>query len=348
MAELLTTGRSAGGRRLVAGACAALLAVLIGAAAGTATAEELRLAHFMSPRHPMQGAVFEPLAKDVEAATGGALTIRIYPAGALGKGPKQQYKRAVDGVADITFGLHGYTSSQFPRTLLIEIPGLAETPEQATAMLWAAFDDYLEVEYGQTKVLGLWTNSPSVIITRRKPIRRLEDLAGLKIRVPSALAAKMVESWGGVPVPMPVPKVYNALKTGVVDGVLIGASGIKSFKLDEVGKYFTTGLPSNVTAFYLVMNRKAWEKLPADQKAALEKASGREMSLRAASAYARAGAKGLAVARAGSGNEVIALDPAEAERFRSAEAPVIERAIADLEARGIPAGDIVRAFRAGG
>ncbi|MCZ6862245.1 MAG: hypothetical protein O7I42_18560, partial [Alphaproteobacteria bacterium] len=49
----------------------------------TAEAKELKLAHFMSPKHPMHRFVMVPMAKDLAAATNGKLTIRIYPAGAL-------------------------------------------------------------------------------------------------------------------------------------------------------------------------------------------------------------------------------------------------------------------------
>jgi TRAP-type mannitol/chloroaromatic compound transport system substrate-binding protein len=56
-------------------------------------ATELKLAHFMSPKHVIHDAVMAPLAEEVAAATDGTLTIRIYPGGELGAGPQQQYMR---------------------------------------------------------------------------------------------------------------------------------------------------------------------------------------------------------------------------------------------------------------
>ena len=331
----------------------ATAAAVLVAAAGIATgpgarAGELKLAHFMSPRHPMHRFVFEPLAKELAAATGGKLTIRIYPGGELGKGPKAQYKRAVDGVADITFGLHGYTSSRFPRTLLIELPGVSDGPIDATNMLWNAFDKYLASEYKGTKVLGLWTNAPAVIITRDKPVRSPDDLKGLKIRVPSALAAKVIRSWGGTPVPMPVPKVYNALKTGVIDGVFIGPSAIFSFKLAEVGNYLTLGLPTNVAGFYLVMNRGTWDRLSADEQAAVRKVTGRAMSLKAAEAYRKAGQKGLSFFEKKAKKTIIRLTPAEKARFSATVKSVVDGVVRDLEGKGIPAGKILAAMKTSG
>jgi len=52
--------------------------------------------------HILHRKVFTPLAEDLAKATNGDLTIKIYPSGTLGKGPVQQYKRVVEGVADIT------------------------------------------------------------------------------------------------------------------------------------------------------------------------------------------------------------------------------------------------------
>ncbi len=310
----------------------------------TAEAKELKLAHFMSPKHPMHRFLMAPMAKDLAAATNGKLTIRIYPAGALGKGPKAQFKRAATGVADITFGLHGYTSNQFPRSLMIELPGISNGPVQATKMMWAVYDPYLKPEYTKVVPLVLWANDKAVLITRNKPVRTLADIKGMKIRVPSKLAAKLIKAWGGTPVPMPVPKVYNALNTGIVDGVFIGASGIRSFKLNEAGNYVTTGLPATVAGFYLIMNKKSYDALTPAERTALAKVSGRARSLKAAAAYARAGAGGLKLFA--KTKKVIVLSAAEAAKFKAVADKVVASTIAGLEKKGIPARAIYKAMRA--
>lgn len=74
-----------------------LVVLMLGAAApGAAAGKELKLAHFMPPVHILHQKVFTPLSEDLAKATGGDLTIKIYPSEALGKGPVQQYKRAVE------------------------------------------------------------------------------------------------------------------------------------------------------------------------------------------------------------------------------------------------------------
>ena len=83
----------------------------------------LKLASFVPPQYILHKPIFLKLADDLDKATGGEVKIKVYAAGALGKGPVEQYQRAVRRVAEISYGLPGYTSSVFPKTLLIELPG---------------------------------------------------------------------------------------------------------------------------------------------------------------------------------------------------------------------------------
>jgi TRAP-type C4-dicarboxylate transport system substrate-binding protein len=305
-------------------------------------AKELKMAHFMSPKHPMHRALMVPMAKAFAKASGKS-TIKIYVAGALGKGPREQYNRAIKGVADITFGLQGYTSPVFPRTLLAELPNNARTAAGLTRRMWRA-RKHLMPDYKDVHVLALWANDKSVIITTKKPIKTMADLKGLKIRTPSKLMGGLLKAWGAVPVPMPAPKIYTSMQTGVIDGVFIGASGIRSFKLGEVGKHFTLGLPTNFTTFFLVMNKKSWNTLaPADKKA-LASVSGEKASIKAAGAYDKAGKGGIALAKKMGRNIIQLSDKASAE-FRAKANEFTKRLIADREKKGIPAGKIVTAIR---
>lgn len=74
-------------------------------------AEELKLAHFAPVKYPLHEGMFVPLSEGIAKETNSATTIRIYPGGELGPGSDKQYDRVVDGVADIGYGLPGYTAS---------------------------------------------------------------------------------------------------------------------------------------------------------------------------------------------------------------------------------------------
>ncbi|MGJ8527227.1 TRAP transporter substrate-binding protein [Maritalea sp.] len=280
-----------------------------------AGAAELKIAHFMPSTHPMDKGVMTPLAEQLSAATNGELTIRIYPAGELGKGPVQQYKRVVTGVADIVFGIPEYTPKQFSKTAMVHLPGLFPGGEAATNALWDNIG-LIEDEYSQTKLLGLWANNPSVLITRDKAVRSVADMQGMKIRTPNPVMAELVKAWGGIPVSMPTTDTYNAMNTGVIDAVMIGPSGIRSYKLNETAKYVTTNIPSALDSFYLLMNKSSWENLSDEHKAALDGLVGRHLSLRGAQAFYEAGKSGLDLAKE-TGVELIEIDADADSEFRS-------------------------------
>ena len=309
-------------------------------------AAELSLAHFTSTKHPMDRLVMRPWSEDVSRLTNRDLTIRIYPGGELGKGPKAQYKRAVDGIADMTFGLQGYTSTLFPRTLLIELPGLAPHGVAATRMLWGAIK-HIRTEYDRTQVLALWTNDRAVLMTRDKPVRTLDDLKGMKIRTPSKLQGEIIKALGATPVAMPVTRMYNALKTGVVDGLMVASSVIKSFKIGEVARYYTVG-PFAHTAFFLVMNKDAYDKLTPSQRQTIDDTTGRQLSLKAAQVYEKAGSAALQNEVKNGRGEIIRLSTAEDQRWRQALQHVRDDTVKALEAKAIPAQAILSAMEGEG
>ena len=111
--------------------------------------------------------------------------------------------------------------------------------------------------------------------------------------------------------------MYNALKTGVVDGLMVAPSVIRSFKIGEVAKYYTMGPFAN-TAFFLVMNKKAYDGLSAEHKKIVDETSGEALSVKAAGIYKKAGAGSLAGEKKSGRGEVIRLSDAEDKRFRKA------------------------------
>jgi TRAP-type C4-dicarboxylate transport system substrate-binding protein len=319
--------------------------MVVGPSAGFT--EELKIAHFMSPKHPMDRFLMRPWAKEIAKITNNDLTARIYPGGELGKGPRAQFKRAVDGIADITFGLQGYTSKQFPRTTLIELPVVAPDGIVATKRLWDIYDRYLAVEYKRVKTLAIWGAESPILMTKNKPIRKISDIKGLKIRTPSKGQAGLIKALGATPVAMPVTRMYNALNTGVVDALMVPPSVIISFKIGEVAKYYTTGLPFGRSPFFLLMNLPKWESLSASQKAAINKTTGQGLSLKGAKFYDKAGAKGLKSVSKGGKHEVITFSSDEVKKGTALLLKGRKKIVAGLEKKGIPAKAILAAMGAG-
>lgn len=317
-------------------------AVALGIMTGAVSATELKLADFQPPTHFVVDKVYKPFADKIASETDGAVTVSVFMGGELGPGPKEQYNRAVDGVTDIAFGLPGYTASNFPMTLLTELPGVISA-DTGTAQILKNID-LLSDEYKRVALLGLWNNAPNVIFMAEKPIRTLDDLHGMKIRVPSRNAGLVVEAWGATPVSMPAPEIYNAMQTGVIDGAMTDATTLGAFKLAEVTKYITTGMETTISSFFLIMNRDSFKGLSEEQqKIVLE--AGREASVNGNKAWLGIADKALAGFTASEGKEVITLSADEAAKFNAASAPVVEKVIAEAEAQGMQAKAFVEALK---
>lgn len=300
-----------------------------GLMATAASAEPLRLAHWVPPQHTLTASTIEPLQAAVAES---GLEIAVYPGGELGAGPLEQYVRAVTGVADITWGLQGYTSTQFPRTMISELPGALPEGMTGYDMIWNAQEaGLLDGEFPGTVPLALWLSEPNVLIMRGHDIRQPSDLEGLKIRVSGSAAAAAVEALGATPVQMPAGQIYNSLQTGLIDGVITGASAIGDFRLDEVADSYTLNVPLGRISFYLVMNEGVYNGLPDEQRAALDAIAGRELSRSAEEGWNARAAQVIEQISSTGDNTVYTLTEDEAAAFAALTYPVRDAVVASVD-----------------
>jgi len=296
----------------------------------SASAETLKFASWVPPLHTITKGVVEPLTKAIEEGTGGASEIEYYPGGELGAGPLEQYVRVVQGVADMSWGLPGYTSSQFPKTMVSELPGV-KGDKPGYELLWNAYDKgLLEREFPGTVPLALWLSEPNIFIMKDHEIRTPDDVKGLKIRVSGAIAGDVIAALGGTPVQMPAGEIYNALQTGLIDGVVTGTSAVGDFKLDEVANSYTYNVPLGQISFYTIMNKAAYDGLSEDAKAAIDGIAGRDLSKSAEDAWNEKAATVLESMKAAGDNTIITLTDEESAAFAELTVPVTDKVVKDL------------------
>lgn len=299
-------------------------------AASSAMAEELSLAYFMGPNHPMNAAYFTPMGEMLEEVSGGALTVRQFPGGALNQSPPKQYSLLLDGVADMVFLLPSFTNKLFPKTSVISMPTVCTDAVDCTAAITRARPE-LETEYN-AKIVGLWANSPPVLITRDKPVRTVADLQGMTIRAVDPISIPFLEALGASPVALPVNEINQALANGVVDGVMIDPAGIGSFKLHEAGNYITPDIPGGSSSFAVAMAADVYAGLSEEEKAAVDTVASSDLSARAGAAYAAISEKGMALAR-DAGLEIIDIGDEERAKMQAVVAAVLRGLMSQ------PAGD---------
>lgn len=324
-------------RKLFKGVAASALAVMLAPAFATAQEVTLRLHQFLPPPATVPKLILKPWAKSVEEASGGRIKIEHYDAMALGGKPPGLMDQAIDGTADITMTVVGYTPGRFPKTEVFELPFMMTDPIATSAAFMELVETDLQAgEYAGVKVLGAWVHGPGVIHTK-DGVSSLEDMSGKKLRGPTRVITDMLKELGATPVGMPLPAIPEALSKGVIDGTVIPWEVTPAIKLSElVGNHTEfSGKESLYTAtIVLVMNKAKYDALPDDLKAILDAESGQKLSKFAAEAMLSRDAPGRKIAE-GAGNKIVVLDEAEVARWKEKAAPVVDRWVASMGERGI-------------
>ncbi|MGH8432221.1 MAG: TRAP transporter substrate-binding protein, partial [Solimonas sp.] len=297
---------------------------------------ELRLSTFVPPVHVIYREILIPWANEVSKATNGEVKVTLYPSMQLGGKPPELFRQVVEGVVDLVFTLPGYTSPAFPRNQMVELPGLSSDGRAATNLLWNLLDPYLKPELQGVKVIALWAAEDAGLMTRAKPIRSLDDIKGMRMRSPSAAQAKQLEVMGATPIAMPITELYPSLERGVIDGAMVPFSVILDFRLGEVARSYTIPGPLfGRSSFLIAMNEKKFDSLPQKAKDAIDRLSGRELSLKATDVYVKRAHEGVESVRGKA--DVIQFSAAEQERIAKALRPIVDDWIKEADAKGIPA-----------
>lgn len=258
----------------------ALVAIVGGTVAATSAMADttLTLSSWLPPGHLITRAMVD-WAKDVERVSNGRIKSNLLPKAVAS--PAGTFDAVRNGLADVSWTVHGYTPGRFVLTGVAEFPLDSVNAEAATVAYQRVFERHLAVanEHKNLKPLTMFTTGPAHLYTTKKPIRSVADANGLKARVAGGMAAELAKALGIHGLLKPAPAVYEMLSTGIADGVFFGIEGITAFKIDEIVKYWTRfrgGLYR--TSFAVVMNVDAYKKLSSADKAALDSQSGQKFA----------------------------------------------------------------------
>ena len=174
--------------------------------------------------------------KEVEKRTNGRVKVEFYPGGILAP-TTQVFDSVKKGIADIGDTFAGYTKGRFPFIETIDLPYGYKSARMGTLLTNEFFKKFKPKEFDDAKAMFFYTAGPQLLCTK-KPVTKLEEMKGLKIRSTGS-SAKIVEALGGAPVGMPMGDAYDALSRGVVQGIVGPAETMKGWKLSEVLSYCT-------------------------------------------------------------------------------------------------------------
>lgn len=316
---------------------AATLSVTMGLFAQSAASEELSVATFVPPQHHTNTGMFAWFGEEIAKRSGGSLTMKLYPAGQLGAGPVQQYKRAVEGVADITFGVSAYTPALFPKTMLAILPGTSENADQSTRAIWDIYEDHLADEYGDVKVLAIGTVAGNLLAATRD-VSTMEGLKGAKVVPYAAMTTPIIEAMGAVPLQMPVTEMYTGLSTGTIDATTSSYNNITPpWNFWDVSTHIVENVPTSFAVTYAVMNKERYMGLSDEHRAIIDELAGLPMSLELAKSFDGADERSKAMIEAATDKtyEWIVVSDEERAKMDAAVATGLEAIFADYEGRGI-------------
>ncbi|MCP4491179.1 MAG: TRAP transporter substrate-binding protein [Gammaproteobacteria bacterium] len=273
--------------------------LLLGSASLANAATTLNLSSWLPPTHPIVTDMIKPWMAAVEKESAGRIKVNLLakPLGA----PPAHFDLAKDGVADITYGVHGYQPGRFLLTKAVEMPFLGDSAEATSVAYWRMYKKHMEQanEHRGVELLGLMTHGPGQMYNAKRPINTLADLSGLKIRVGGGVINDVSKAIGATSLLKPAPKSYELLSNGVADGVFFPKESIKSFKLTKLIKHATL-VPGGLynTSFFLVMNPKKFSKLSQADQDAIRRASGENFARLAGKGWDNADTAGVAAMKA--------------------------------------------------
>lgn len=319
-------------RRILLGGLAALAMTATGALAQEVT---LKLHQFLPAQANVPAKILHVWADNVEKDSGGRIKIDRFPSMQLGGKPPELYDQAADGVADIIWTVVGYTPGRFPRTEVFELPFFVNDAKAASSAFWQMYEKHMKDDFSDTRILGTWVHGPGLIHASEQVLEPA-DMNGLKIRGASRQVNALLQELGAEPVGMPVPAVPEALSKGVIDGTTIPWEVTGALKVPELVEYHTefTGNMLYTVTFVLAMNNDAYDGLPDDLKAVVDKNSGLEFSIFAGGTMADVDGPAREAAL-DNGNEVVTLDAAQSAVWAEASQPVYAKWLADMDSKGI-------------
>jgi len=242
---------------------------------GTAQAQSvtLRSADTHPDGYPTVEAV-KFLGKLVEERTQGRIKITIFPASTIGQ-EKDTIEQTRFGVIDMNRINMAPLNNLIPETNVPGLPFVFRSVAHMRKVMDGPIGDEILKAFEPHGMVGLafYDSGARSIYNSKKPVTKLEDLKGLKIRVQqSDMFIALINALGANATPMPFGEVYSGLQTGVIDGAENNWPSYESTRHFEVAKFYAQ-TEHSMTPEVLVMSKKSWDKLPAADQAIIRAAA---------------------------------------------------------------------------
>lgn len=251
------------------------LAVLAIAAFGAAQAQDrtIKFATQNPKGHPLVMGM-EKFAEVVTAKSAGKIKVNLFPGGVLGS-DQANVSALQGGTLEMVTMNSGILASQVKDFAVYDFPFMFASTREADAVLDGPFGKKMHAKLEEKGLVGLtyWELGFRNITNSKRPLLKVEDIAGLKLRViPNPINVDWVKALDANPTPLPFPEVYAALEQKAIDGQENPVTVINANKFYEVQKFAAiTNHQYNPQS--VMISKKFWDTLSAAEKQIVQDAA---------------------------------------------------------------------------
>ena len=277
----------------------------------------IKFSHVVAQETP-KGKGAEYFKKLAEERTNGRVKVEIYPNSQLYKDKEELEALQLGAVQMLAPSLAKFGPLGAREFEVFDLPYLFDDNEELHKITQGPIGQDLLKKLESKGILGLafWDNGFKQM-SANKALRKPKDFKGLKMRIQSSKVLDMqMRALGANPQVMAFSEVYQALQTGVVDGTENPVSNFYTQKMHEVQKYLTLS-DHGYLGYAVIVNKKFWDALPADLRAALEEAM-KEATKHANDIAQKENEDALDAVRKSGKTQIITLTPQEKAELKRA------------------------------
>ena len=262
-------------------------------------------------------------------------------------GAKDGRKAIRTGLTDYAPCFPAYNAKDYDLLHGLGLPFLFNNTHEATAISEALYVKYLKKNFERFPGVKLAraSQTASYHLYTKKPVYKLEEVKGLKVRAGGGPHAKIIAALGAVPISMPAADAYTAVQRGTLDAYHINDAVAPIFKVHEVTDY-RPGNGFNFFPVFYCTSGSFYNKLSADLKIVYNNWSRQYAQIEAQGFYEINAAKAITkMTASGAIKKLIELPPKEMARWRAAVEPVTQKWIVDMEKKGLPGKQFIAEIR---
>ena len=271
----------------------------------------------------------EKFAELVGQKSGGKIKVNLFPGGTLG-GDAQNVSALQGGTLEMVVMNSGILAAQVKEFAVFDFPFMFANSQEADAVVDGPFGKMMLEKLDAKNIHGLayWELGFRNITNSKRPLNKVEDISGLKLRViPNAINVDWVSALGANPTPMAFPEVYAALDQKAIDGQENPVTVINANKFYEVQKHLAiTNHQYNPQT--VIVSKKLWDSLSADEKKILRDAATEAAAFQRKASRQQSGEALDSLKK--NGMQVSEFSAAEMAKFREKMKPVVDKHAAQV------------------